>query len=112
MPSYLLQVGYTPEAWANLIAHPHDRLDAVRPVVEKLGGKITQGWFAFGDYDLVSIVEMPTNVEAAAFSLAAAAGGGVRTIKTTPLMSTAEGIEAMKKAAGSGYKAPHRAARA
>jgi len=112
MSSYLLQVGYTPEAWASMIAHPHDRLDAVRPVIEKLGGKMLHGWFAFGDYDIVAIVEMPTNVEAAAFSLAAAAGGAVRTIKTTPLMTTAEGIEAMKKAAKSGYKAPSRTAHA
>jgi uncharacterized protein with GYD domain len=110
--SYLLQVAYTPEAWAGLIAHPHDRIDVVRPAVEKLGGKITQGWFAFGDYDLIAIVEMPSNVEAAAFSLAASAGGAVRAIKTTPLMSTAEGIEAMKKAAKSGYKAPTKAANA
>jgi uncharacterized protein with GYD domain len=110
--NFLLQVGYTPEAWASLIAHPHDRLEAVRPAIEKLGGKITQGWFAFGDYDLVAIIEMPSNVEAAAFSLAASAGGAVRTIKTTPLLSTAEGIEAMKKAAKSGYKAPTKAANA
>jgi len=106
MANYLLQVAYTPEAWANLIAHPHDRMEAVKPVVEKLGGKILQGWFAFGDYDLITIVEMPGNIEAAAFSLAAAAGGAIRAIKTTPLLSTAEGIEAMKKAAKSGYKAP------
>ena len=112
MASYLLQVGYTPEAWASLIAKPQNRIDAVRPAVEKLGGKITQGWYAFGDYDLVAIVEMPGNVEAAAFSLAAAAGGAVRTIKTTPLLSTAEGLEAMKKAATAGYKAPGRAAHA
>ena len=112
MSSYLLQVGYTQEAWANMIAHPHDRMDAVRPAIEKLGGKIVQGWLAFGDYDMVAIVEMPSNVEAAAFSLAASAGGAVRSIKTTPLMTTAEGIEAMKKAAKSGYKAPSRVAHA
>jgi uncharacterized protein with GYD domain len=112
MSSYLLQVGYTQEAWATMLAHPHDRLEAVRPVIEKLGGKILHGWFAFGDYDLVAVVEMPSNVEAAAFSLAAASGGAVRTIKTTPLMTTAEGIEAMKKAAKSGYKAPSQAAHA
>jgi uncharacterized protein with GYD domain len=110
--NYLLQVAYSPEAWAGLIAQPHDRLDAVRPVVEKLGGKIIQGWFAFGDYDVIAIVEMPSNVEAAAFSLAASSGGAVRAIKTTPLMSTAEGILAMKKAATSGYKAPGKAAHA
>jgi len=112
MANYLLQVGYTPEAWSHLIAHPHDRLDAVRPVVEKLGGKIVQGFFAFGDYDLIAIVDMPTNVEAAAFSLAAAAGGAIRTIKTTPLLTVAEGMEAMKKAGKSGYKAPTHAAHA
>ena len=112
MASFLLQAGYTPEAWANLIANPHDRAGDIRPVVEKLGGKIVHAWFAFGDYDIISIVEMPSNVEAAAFSLAAAAGGAIRSIKTTPLLTTAEGIEAMKKAAKSGYKAPSRAAHA
>jgi len=110
--TYLLQVGYTPEAWSSLIAQPHDRIEAVRPAVEKLGGKILQGWYAFGDYDLVAILEMPGNVEAAAFSLAAAAGGAVRTIKTTPLLTTAEGVEALKRAGKAGYKAPAHTAHA
>jgi uncharacterized protein with GYD domain len=110
MSSYLLQAAYTPEAWANLVAQPQDRIDAVRPVVEKLGGKVVHGWFAFGDYDVVAIIDMPTNVEAAAFSIAAASAGAIRSIKTTPLLTAAEGIEAMKKAGMSGYKAPTRAA--
>lgn len=110
MPTYLCQVAYTPEAWANMLASPQNRIEAVRPVVEKLGGKITHAWFAFGAYDLIAVMEMPTNVEAAAFSLAANAGGAVKAIKTTPLMSTAEGLEAVKKAAHSGYKAPGRSA--
>jgi hypothetical protein len=42
MPSFLLQVAYTAEAWANLISNPHDRVGDVQPVVEKLGGKIVQ----------------------------------------------------------------------
>jgi hypothetical protein len=50
--------------------------------------------------------------EAAAFSIAAASAGAIRSIKTTPLLTAAEGIEAMKKAGMSGYKAPTRAARA
>jgi uncharacterized protein with GYD domain len=110
MANFLLQVSYTSEAWANLISNPHDRIGEVSPVVEKLGGRIEHAWFAFGDYDLVAIVEMPSNVEAAAFSLAATAGGAIRSIKTTPLLTTAEGIAAMKKAATSGYKSPTRAA--
>jgi uncharacterized protein with GYD domain len=106
MASYLVQAVYTPEAWANLIAQPQDRIGAVRPIVERLGGKVTHGWFAFGDYDVVAIIEMPTNVEAAAFSMAAAAAGAIRSIKTTALLTASEGIEAMKKAGMSGYKAP------
>ncbi len=110
--NYLLQVAYTPEAWARLIASPHDRIEAVRPVIEKLGGKILHGWYAFGDYDIVTVIEMPGNIEAAAFSLAAAAGGAVKSIKTTPLLTAAEGVQAMKKATMSGYQAPSHAAHA
>jgi len=108
MPLYLLQVAYTAEGWATMLKSPQNRLDAVRPAVEKLGGKIDTGWFCFGDYDLVSILQMPDNVSAAAFSLAASAGGAVKAIKTTPLLSLDEGVEAMKKAATTGYKPPKR----
>lgn len=110
--TYLVQVAYTPEAWANLVAQPQNRIDAVRPAVEKLGGKVLHGGFAFGEYDLIGIFELPSNVEAAALSVAVAAGGAVRSIKTTPLLSTAEAVEAMKKASTSGYKAPSRSAHA
>jgi uncharacterized protein with GYD domain len=106
MPQYLLQVAYEPEAWAAMLKKPHNRLDVVRPVVEKLGGKLDLGWFSFGDYDLVAIVEMPDNASAAAFSLAATAGGAIKAIKTTPLLSLGEGVEAMKKAGKSGYRPP------
>lgn len=111
MAHYLLQVGYTSEAWASIIASQQNRLDAVKPVIEKLGGKIEGGWLAFGEYDLITVVQMPGNVEAAAFSLAASAGGAVRSIKTTPLLSLDEGRDAIKKAAGSGYKPPVKKAR-
>jgi uncharacterized protein with GYD domain len=109
MPSYLMQVSYTSQAWSNLLAHPEDRAEAVRPVIEKLGGKLTHSWYTFGDYDVVVIVEMPSNTDAAAFSVAASAGGAVRTIKTTPLLTAAEAMDAMRKASKSGYKAPARA---
>jgi uncharacterized protein with GYD domain len=60
---------------------------------------------AFGDYDVVLITDLPTNTDAAAIAIAAAAGGSVRSIKTTPLLSSQEAMEAMKKAQGSGYRA-------
>ncbi|MBI4484703.1 MAG: GYD domain-containing protein, partial [Acidobacteria bacterium] len=33
MAQYLLQVAYTPEAWAGLIRNPQDRIKALQPVV-------------------------------------------------------------------------------
>jgi uncharacterized protein with GYD domain len=52
----------------------------------------------------VVVVEMPDNVSAAAFAMAISAGGSCKAVKTTPLLTAQEGLEAMKKAAGSGYK--------
>jgi uncharacterized protein with GYD domain len=106
MPLYLLQVAYTPEAWGTLIKKPQDRIEAVRPAVRKLGGKLLTGYFAFGEYDLVAVLDMPDNVSAAAFSIAASAGGAVRSIKTTPLMTTREAMRAMRMAKRAGYQPP------
>ena len=106
MPHYLIQAGYTPEGWKALLNKPEDRKEAIRPVVEKLGGKIVNSWYAFGEHDIVAIVEMPDNVSAAALSLAQMAGGALRSMKTTPLLELAEGLEAMKRAATSGYRPP------
>ena len=107
MPRYLQQITYTQEAWQALIKNPQNRIDAVRPAVEKLGGKIETAYFAFGDYDVIVIAELPDNVSAAALAVAFAAGGACRNVKTTPLLSAAEAVEAMKKAGQSGYKAVH-----
>ncbi len=106
MAHYLFQCSYTAEAWASLVQNPRNRLEAVRSVVEKLGGSMENGWTAFGEYDVVAILQMPDHVSVAAFSIAVATGGAVKSIKTTPLMSMEEGVEAMKKASGLGYQAP------
>ena len=104
MPNYLLQVSYTPEAFAAMIKHPQNRAEAVRKPIEKLGGKEVGFWFAFGEYDVVAIMEMPDDTHAAAFALAAAAGGACKAVKTTPLLSVEEELAALKLAGGSGYK--------
>ncbi len=106
MPHYLIQASYTSEAWESLVKKPEDRKEAIRPVVEKLGGKIVNSWFAFGEHDIVAILEMPDNLSAAALSLAQMAGGALRSVKTTPLLEVAEGLESMKRAAKAGYRPP------
>lgn len=95
-----------------MIQNPHDRTNALRGPIESLGGKIHNLFLSFGDYDAVLLVEMPNNVAAAAIAIAIAAGGACKNIKTTPLMTVAEGIEALKKAAGSGYQPVTAAAKA
>jgi len=103
MAQYLFQLSYTPEAWTALVKNPQDRGKAVQGVLAKLGGTMQQAWLSFGEYDVVGVMEMPDNVGAAAFSMAVTAGGACRSVKTTPLLSFEEGIEAMKRAGDCGY---------
>ena len=104
MPSYLMQVAYSTEAWAALIKNPQDRTQVIREPIEKLGGKVNDFWFCFGDYDVVGVVDFPDNVSAAAIAMAFAAGGACKSVHTTPLLTSAEALAAIKKAGKSEYK--------
>lgn len=104
MPHYLQQVAYSREGWEALIANPQNRIEAVRPAIEKLGGKIESAWFSFGDYDIVVIAELPDNVSAAAIAMAFAAGGACKSVQTTPLISPEEATQALRKAKDCGYR--------
>ena len=104
MPFYMFQGTYTSEAWAAQVANPQNRLDAVRPLIEGLGGRIESAYFAFGEYDVVLITEFPDNVSAAALTVTINAGGSLKAGKTTALMTIDEGIEVMRKSGGSAYR--------
>ena len=106
MAYYLVRAAYTPEGWAALVKNPQHRGEAVRPVVEAQGGSVDRIFWAFGEYDIVGIFQLPDNVSAAAFSAATSAGGGVKAIRTTPLMTAEEGLEFLRRAAGAGYRPP------
>jgi uncharacterized protein with GYD domain len=108
MAHYLVQLAYTQEAWAGQLKNPQNRVDIVRPLLEKLGARFEVAYLAFGKYDIVFIMEAPDNVSAAAVGLAIMAGGAVKTYQTTPLMTVDEGIQAMRKGAdaASMYRPP------
>ena len=74
--------------------------------MEGLGGKLETFDHAFGDYDVVAIAELPDNASAAAIAMAAGAGGAVRAVKTTVLLSMSEAVEAMRRAGTVGYTPP------
>jgi len=104
MQHYLFQGSYSTEGWEALVKNPQNRFEAIRPAVEKLDGKVEHGWLAFGEHDIVAILQMPDNVSVAALVIAFSAGGSLNNTKTTPLLSAEEAVEAMKKAASCGYR--------
>jgi uncharacterized protein with GYD domain len=106
MPFYLCQVSYTPESVAALTKSPRNRAEEIRPSFERLGGKLHGFWFAFGEYDVVLLGEFPSNANVAAVVLAAFGAGGLRAIKTTPLLTTEETMDALTKASKVQYQPP------
>ena len=100
MPTFMYQATYNAESWSNQIKNPQNRVETVgRQMCESVGGKFIGAWLCFGDYDVVLIAELPDNESMAALSLTIAAGGAIKSSKTTPLITGAEGIQALKKAA-------------
>src|ERR1035437_5723951 len=98
MAKYLVQVGYTPEAWALPGRGPHNVMERVQSSAEALGGSIESLYFCFGDFDLLGIVDLPDARGVASWSMAVSSGGGVRTFKTTTLLSVEEGLQALGRA--------------
>ena len=106
MAHYLYQVAYSQESWAVQLQNPRNVTERIAGPVAELGGNVVGAWYAFGEYDLIIILEMPDNVSMAALALAFAAGGAVGTAKTTVLLPLEDGLAAMRKAAGSSYRPP------
>ena len=50
MARYMIQASYSTQGIADLVSNPQDRAAAVRPLVERLGGKLESFDFAFGDF--------------------------------------------------------------
>jgi uncharacterized protein with GYD domain len=96
MPHYLIQAAYTPEAWAAMTKNPHNRIEAIRPAIEALGGRLEAGYFCFGEYDVAMIVEMPDNVAAAGAAIGSASKGHLKALRTTPLLTPDEAVRAME----------------
>jgi uncharacterized protein with GYD domain len=98
MPLYLYQAAYTPESLAAQIKDPKDRIEAVRPAFEAIGGKILAAGFSFGEYDVCVVYEASDDTAAASLALAVAAGGALRAGKTTKLLSGQEWVASLQGA--------------
>ena len=88
----------TSEALARLIEHPEDRRGPVGRAVEAAGGRLEAYYWMFGQYDGVSIVEMPDAAAEAAFVLAVTSSGVFRHVETHELIETADLVGILQKA--------------
>lgn len=106
MPLYLSKFSYTPETWARLIARPEDRREAARTYIESVGGRLHGFWYAFGTHDGYNLWEAPDDVSMAAVALAIGAGGALRSLETTVLLSVEDTLEALRRAGTVRYRPP------
>jgi len=108
MPHYLYQWRYKDPSIQAMVETLQDRPEEFAKAVGAFGGRVHAFFFAFGDYDGVAIVEFPDNESCAACSLTLSGAGGNALLKTTSLLTSREGQEAMRRArvASHGYRPP------
>ena len=98
MAHYLIEVGYTPQAWSAQIDKQANVIDRITPALKACNGKLECLYYAFGESDVVGIIDFKSAEDAAAFALAVTSSGALRSFKTTPLLTVDQGIESMKRA--------------
>jgi len=105
---YMLRAKLTQDSVQALVGRPHDRKKAVAKLVQSRGGKLHHYFFAFGEKDVVLILELPANEDIMAVVMAAAATGSISDAETTVLVPSDEAVKSMKIAgeAGKAYTPP------
>ena len=106
MARYLIEVGITPETFGTMMKNPQDRAKATRPVFEAFGGSLDEYYFAVGQATVYVMGELPDEVSLEAMTMAVLAGGAVTSIRCTAILTAAEAMEAMEKAAHGMYRPP------
>src|SRR5258708_16008061 len=106
MPKYLIQASYTAEGLKGLQKDKASgRREVVNAAVTALGGRLEALYYAFGDDDVVVLLDAPDNIGVAALAIGVSASGLVRT-KVTPLLTVEEVDKALQKTVS--YRAPGR----
>jgi uncharacterized protein with GYD domain len=97
MPKYLVKASYTVEGVKGLLKEGGtSRKKAVEKMINELGGKVEAFYFAFGDTDVYSIIDLPDAESASAVSLTINAGGYTNT-SLTVLITPDEADRAVRK---------------
>ena len=109
MAEYLIEASYSTQSWEGMIREPQNRFEILKPALQSVNGTIKHAWFSFGATDIVLIIDVPDVVDAVAFSIATQATGALKSLKTTPLISVEQSIEAMGRAQHVKYTPPAKA---
>ena len=90
MSKYLVTASYSAEGVKGLMEEGGSRrLAAATAAIESGGGSVESFYYAFGDSDVVGIVDFPDAASAAAVSLMINSTGAV-TLSLTPLLTVEE----------------------
>jgi uncharacterized protein with GYD domain len=104
MAKYLLQVSYTPSGAQGVMKEGgSSRRDMVAKLLAEVGGTLDEFYFAFGEDDVYTIVDLPDHATAAALSMTVG-GSGAASVKTTVLLSPEEIDQAAQRSVP--YRAP------
>ena len=104
MAIFMVQIAFSTKTWVSEVrgGRPNVTLKLIKSF-EKSGGGLFHVYYAFGEYDVVAIGELPDNASAASLSATLSAAGIAKEVKTTPLMTEADAAEAMLRAGGEGW---------
>jgi uncharacterized protein with GYD domain len=95
MPLYIILGKYTKKGIKEIKDSPM-RYDAAKNVAQSVGGEIKQLYYTMGQYDFVSLVEVPSNEAMIQFLFTIGSGGAVST-ETLVAIPAEKGAEILKK---------------
>ena len=78
MPTYINLVNWTDQGIRNIKEGPQ-RMDAFKKAVEAAGGKLKGFYFTMGRYDIVTIIDAPSDEALANIVISTGSKGSVRT---------------------------------
>ena len=94
MSHYILLINWTDQGIGK-INDSGDRYNSFKASVEKAGGKLIGGYYTFGEYDVVIIIEAPNDETVMSLMLKVGSAGNVRT-RTLKAFTADEGIKIIK----------------
>ena len=94
MPHYILLINWT-EQGIGKIKDSAQRYNSFKALVEKAGGKLIGGYYTFGEYDVVIIINAPSDDVVMSLMLKIGSYGNIRS-KTLKAFSAEEGFKIIK----------------